>query len=111
MDDETFITHLLNSLPQKEYEGAILVIKEKLRRSSVDLPEMEQIREDNYQSMKHVKGWDEDEDDYALFTSQNNKKGHKNNSKEDVVTVESLDIKLQIVLIRKAIRTKVPKRN
>ena len=23
MDDETFITHLLNSLPQAEYEGAI----------------------------------------------------------------------------------------
>ena len=41
MDDETFITHILNSLPQKEYEGAILVIKERLRRSSVDLPEME----------------------------------------------------------------------
>ena len=30
MDDETFITHLLNSLPQTEYEGAILVIKDKL---------------------------------------------------------------------------------
>ena len=28
MDYETFITHLLNSLPQAEYEGAILVIKE-----------------------------------------------------------------------------------
>ena len=38
---------------------------------------MEQILEDKYQSMKHDKGWDEEEDDYALFTSQNNKKGHK----------------------------------
>ena len=28
MDDDMFITHLLNSLPQKEYEGVILVIKE-----------------------------------------------------------------------------------
>ena len=28
MDDEMFITHLLNSLPQSEYEGAILVIKQ-----------------------------------------------------------------------------------
>ena len=27
MEDETFITHLLNSLPQAEYEGAILAIK------------------------------------------------------------------------------------
>ena len=32
MDDETFITHLLNSLPQSEYEGPILVGKEKLRK-------------------------------------------------------------------------------
>ena len=29
MDDETLITHLLNSLPQTVYEGAILVIKDK----------------------------------------------------------------------------------
>ena len=27
--------------------------------------------------MKHVKGWDEDEDDYALLTSQANKKQSK----------------------------------
>ena len=56
MDDEMFITHLLNSLPQAEYEGAILVIKEKLRRSSYDLAEIEQLLEDKYQSMKCVKG-------------------------------------------------------
>ena len=35
MDDETFITHLLNSIPQSEYEGAILVIKVKLRKGSM----------------------------------------------------------------------------
>ena len=77
MDDETFITHLLNSLPQVEYEAATLVIKEKLRRGTKDLPEIEQILEGKYQSMKHVKGWDEEEHDYALFASLNNKKGHK----------------------------------
>ena len=77
MDDEMFITHLLNSLPQVEYEGEILVIKEKLRRGTYDLPEIEQILEDKYQSMKYVKGWDEEEDDYALFASPNNMKGHK----------------------------------
>ena len=27
--------------------------------------------------MKHVKGWDEEEDDYALFTRQSNKKKPK----------------------------------
>ena len=77
MDDETFITHLWNSLPQSEYEGAILVIKDKLRKGDVELSEIEQILEDKYQVMKHVKGWDEEEDDYALFTSQPNKKKHK----------------------------------
>ena len=47
MDDEIFITHLLNSLPQAEYEGAILAVKERLRRCSYDLAEIEQILEDN----------------------------------------------------------------
>ena len=74
MDDETFITHLLNSLPQSEYEGAIFVIKDKLRKGPVDLPEIEQVLEDKYQAMKHAKGWEEEEDDYALFTSPLNKK-------------------------------------
>ena len=79
MDDETFITHLLNSLPQAEYKGAILAIKEKLRRSSYELAEIEQLLEDKYQSMKYVKGWEEEEeeDDYALFASPTKKKGHK----------------------------------
>ena len=30
MDDEMLISHLLNSLPQSEYEGAILVKKDEL---------------------------------------------------------------------------------
>ena len=54
MDDEMFISHLLNSLPQSEYEGAILLIKEKLRKGDVELSEIEQILEDKYQAMKHV---------------------------------------------------------
>ena len=74
MDDETFITHLLNSLPQSEYEGAILVIKDKLRKGHVELSEIEQVLEDKYQAMKHANGWDEEEDDYALFASPSNKK-------------------------------------
>ena len=77
MDDEMFITHLLNSLPQTEYEGAILVIKDKLRKGTVEIPEIEQVLEDKYQAMKHAKGWEEEEDDYALFASPSNKKGPK----------------------------------
>ena len=77
MDDETFITHLLNSLPQVEYEGVILVVKERLRSRSCDVAEVEQLLEDKYQSMKCVKGWEEEEDDYALFASPAKKKGQK----------------------------------
>ena len=77
MDNETFITHLLNSLPKAEYEGAILVIKERLRGRSCRLAEVEQLLEDKYLSMKYVKGWEEEEDDYALFASPAKKKGQK----------------------------------
>ena len=81
MGDETFITHLLNSLPQAEYKQVILAIKERLRRSSYDLAEIEQILEDKYQSMKDFKGWEEEEDDYELFPSPTNNKGHKKHFK------------------------------
>ena len=104
MDDEMFITHLLNSFPQVEYEGAILAIKEKLIRCTNDVPENEQILEDKYPSMKYVKGWDKEEDDYALFASPNNKKGHKKSLREDVAIVESLETKQQIAPTRKVAR-------
>ena len=77
MSDETFITHVLNSLPQTVYEGAILVIKDKLRKSILQITEIEQILEDKFQAMKQAKGWEEEEDDYALFVSPSNKKGPK----------------------------------
>ena len=91
MDDETFITHLLNSLPQVEYEGVILVVKERLRSRPCNVAEVEQLLEDKYLSMKCVKGWEEEEDDYALFASPAKKKGPKNSLKDDVATVERLD--------------------
>ena len=75
MDDETFITHLLSSLPQTEYERAILVTKDMFRKGTVEIPEIEQVLEDKYQAMKHAKIWEEEEDDYALFSSPSNKKG------------------------------------
>ena len=53
------------------------MIKDKLRKGDVELPEIEQILEDKYQAMKHVKGWDEEEHNYSHFTSQSNKKNPK----------------------------------
>ena len=107
MDDETFITHLLNSLPQSEYNGAILVIKDKLRNGNEELPEIEQILEDKYQAMKHAKDWGEEEDDYALFPSPSNKKNPRKHLNDIVGTVESLDIKQLIVPIRKVTKIRV----
>ena len=86
MDDETFITYLLSSLPQTEYEGAILVINDKLRKGTVEIPEIEQVLEDKYLAMKHAKGQEEEEDDYALFASPSNKKGPRKHSKDAVDT-------------------------
>ena len=77
MSDETFITHLLNSLPQTVYEGAIFVIKYKLRKATVEITEIEQILEDKFQAIKQAKGWEEEEDDYALFAIPPSKKGPK----------------------------------
>ena len=99
VDDETFITHLLNSLPQTEYEGSILVIKDKLRKETVEIPEIEQVLEDKYLAMKHAKGWEEED---ALFASPSNKKGPRKHSQDAVDTVENLDTKQLIVPTRKA---------
>ena len=101
MDDETFITHLLNSLPQVEYEGVILVVKERLRSRHCDVAEVEQLLEDKYLSMKCVKGWEEEEDDYALFASPAKRRGRKNSLKDDVATVERLGTNQRIVLTKK----------
>ena len=56
MDDETFITHLLNSFPEAEYEGAILVIKERLRGSTCDLAQVEQLLESKISVHEVCKG-------------------------------------------------------
>ena len=107
MDDETFITHLLNSLLQVEYEGVILVVEERLRSRSCNVAVVEQLLEDKYLSMKCVR--EEEEDDYALFASPAKKRGRKNSSKDDVATVERLDTKQRIVLTRKARKKKTLK--
>ena len=111
MDNEMFITHLLNSLPQAEYKGTILVINERLRSSSCDLAQVEQLLEDKYLSMRYVKGWEEEEDDYALFASPAKKEGQKNSLKDDVATVERLDTRQQIVLTRKPRKKRTQKTN
>ena len=43
----------------------------------MEIPEIEQVLEDKCQAMKHAKGWEKEEDDYALFASLSNKKRPK----------------------------------
>ena len=50
---------------------------EEKKRASSDLAQVEQLLEDKYLPMKFVKGWEEEEDDYALFASPAKKKGQK----------------------------------
>ena len=57
--------------------STVLVIKDKLRKGTVEILEIEQVLEDKYQAMKQAKGWEEEEDDYALFATPSNKKGPK----------------------------------
>ena len=111
MNEEMFNTHLLNSLPQAEYKGAILVIKERLRSRSCDLAEVEQLLEDKYLSMKYIKCCEEEEDDYALFASPAKRKGTKNSSKDDVAIVERLDTRQLMVLARKVSKRRTQKTN
>ena len=66
-------------------------------QANVELSEIAQILEDKYQAMKHAKGWGEEEDDYALFTSQSNKKKPKKTFKGCCGYCGSLDTKQLIV--------------
>ena len=71
------------------------------------LPEIEQVLEDKYQAMKHAKGWEEEEDDYALFLQvPPTRKSPRKHSKDIVDTVGNLDVKQPIVQTRKATKSK-----
>ena len=109
MDDETFIMHLLNSLPQAEYEGAILVIKDKLRKRPVNLPEIEQVLEDKYQAMKHARTGKKRRMIMPSSQVPPKRKNPRKHSKDIVDTVENLDTKQPIALTRKAITIRVRK--
>ena len=41
MDDETFSTHVMASLPQKEYQATILTLEAKLRDDDLTIEEAE----------------------------------------------------------------------
>ena len=59
--------------------------------------------------MEHVKGWDKEEDDYALLQANLIRKSPRKHLKDIVGTVESLDIKQKIVPTKKANKIKAKK--
>ena len=111
MDDETFITHLLNSLPQTVYEGAILVIKDKLRKGTLEIPEIEQVLEDKYLARSKPRAGKKKRMIMPSLQVRPTKKGPKKHSKDIVDTVESLDTKQLIVPTRKATKIRARNRN
>ena len=112
-----FLDYRLENVRQKPMDLLAFLEKNKQnwqtqdRKGAVDLPEIEQILEDKYQSTKHVKGWDEEEDYFSLFTSQSNEKRPRWYLKDIVHTVVSLDIKQLIVQTRKVTEIKAQKQN
>ena len=70
MDDESFLTHDMASLPQEEYQDMILTLKAKLREDDLTIEEAETLLDDKYEAMKEVQGWTEDGDELALLAGK-----------------------------------------
>ena len=75
----------------------------------MELPEIEQILEDKYQAMKHVKVSDEEEDNIPSLQANPTRKSPRKHFKDAVDTVENLDIKQLIVQIRKVTKIRAHK--
>ena len=65
IDDETFLTHVMASLSQEEYQAAILTLKAKLRDDDLTIEKAETFLDDKYKVMKEVQGWTEEGDELA----------------------------------------------
>ena len=70
MDDETFLTHVMTSLPQEENQATIHTLKAKLREDHLTIEEAETLLDDKYKAMKEVQGWSEDGDELALLVGK-----------------------------------------
>ena len=70
MDDETFLTYIMASLPQEEHQATILTLKAKLREDALTIEEAETLLDDKFEAMKEVQGWTEDADELALLVGK-----------------------------------------
>ena len=70
MDDETFLTHVMASLPQEEYQTTIHTLKAKLRDNDLTIEVAETLLDDKYELMKEVQVWTEEGDELALLVGK-----------------------------------------
>ena len=68
--DETFLTHVMASLPQEGHQTTILTLKAKLREDDLTIQGAETSLNDKYEAMKEVQGWTEDGDELVLLVSK-----------------------------------------
>ena len=68
MDDDTFLTQVMVSLQQEEYQATILTLKAKLRDDDLTIEGAETLLDDKYEVMKEVQGWTEKGDELALIS-------------------------------------------
>ena len=85
MDDETYLTYVLASLPQEEDQTMMFVHKDKLRRGKLMIEE----------AKKELKGWNEEWEEHALVVQNPNL---RKPSTKNVVIVASMPIKQLIVM-------------
>ena len=94
IDDETFLTHVMASLPQEEYQTTILTLRAKLREDDLTIQEAETLLDDKYEAMKEIQEWTEDGDVLALLVG---KPHFKKTFNDNVDTAVSMVTKQLIV--------------
>ena len=67
IDDEDFLTYMMVSLPQEEYQATILTLNTKLSKDTLSIEEAEPLLDDKYEAMKEIDGWTEEGDELALL--------------------------------------------
>ena len=66
MDDESFLTYVMPSLPQVEYQTTVLTLRAKLSKDKLSIEEAETLLDDKYEAMKEISGWTEEGDELVL---------------------------------------------
>ena len=70
MDDETFLTYLMASLPQEEYQATILTLEANSGKTLSPLKKLKPCWMTKYEAMKEINGWTDEGDELALFVGK-----------------------------------------